>query len=649
MSLISLSSVAVQFGATPLLQDVTFAVEAGERWGIVGRNGTGKTTLFRIMEGALEPSDGSITRKPGLRIALLDQHRDFGAARTVWEAAAQGYAHLIALERSLARQVEVLEELGAGVTSEDLARYDREQERFQREGGYAFPARVDAVLQGLGFDADQARTQPLDQLSGGERGRVGLAGQLATPSDVVLLDEPTNHLDLDTIEWLKRYLEDAPRTVLVISHDRAFLDEVADHVLHVSNGTATPYRGGYSAFVRQRDRARLSLERRAAEQQKEIARQEDFIRRNIAGQKTTQAKSRRAMLARLPRLSPPPSEEEAMAVRFQAAERGGDQALIVEKLAVRVGGRTLLEDFTVLARRGDVVALVGPNGAGKTTLLSVLMGERPPDRGKARLGAGVTTAWFRQDHAHLPSGRSLYDCIADARPAWNRGQIQAHLGRFGFSGDSVRRRTDSLSGGERARVALALITLAEANLLALDEPTNHLDVESIEALEDALEGYEGTVLLVSHDRALLRELATRVWVFQGRRVLDYPGPFVDWEAEVSRRAANEAEAARAAEEEAREAARARSRKTVAANKAIQAVKRELRREVEASEEEVHRAEARVAELEAALGDEALYDGTAGGAMEAGRISVELAEARRAVDEAIARWLEAQEAMEDRGS
>jgi ATP-binding cassette subfamily F protein 3 len=532
LTLLSLSSVSMAFGADTLFRDVNFAVGQGERWGIVGRNGTGKTTLLRLITGALEPTEGSVSRRPGLRVALLDQHRDFGTAATVWEAAAQGYQDLLALERSLAVESERLAELGNSVTEGDLRRLDETQERFHHLGGYGFHARVDAVLQGLGFDAQDAKDRHLSGLSGGERGRVGLAAQLAAPADLLLLDEPTNHLDLDTIEWLKKHLTEPGRTAMVISHDRAFLDDMADHVLHLSHGSVNAYLGGYSSFVEQRDQATLTLERKAAAQSKEIARQEEFIRRNIAGQKTAQAQSRRNRLARLPRLSPPPKEDDPMAVRFELSARGGDQVLVVEDLDVRIGENKLVSGFSAVARRGDVIAVVGPNGSGKSTLLATLLGARGPAGGKVRVGTGITPAWFQQDNAHLPEDRTLYDCVADARPEWSRGQIQDHLGKFGFSGDEVKRVSDSLSGGERARVALALITLQGSNLLALDEPTNHLDVESIEALEDALESYSGTVLLVSHDRALLRELTTRVWAFRAGRLLDYPGPFVDWERKV---------------------------------------------------------------------------------------------------------------------
>jgi ATP-binding cassette, subfamily F, member 3 len=497
-----MSGVHVEFGATRLLTDVTFTVVAGDRWGIIGRNGTGKTTLFRLITGDMEPTRGQVTRMGGLRIALLEQHRDFGDASTVWEAAAGPFAELLELERSLAEQAHALDD------PEALARYGRDLERFEREGGYMITPRVDAVLNGLGFDPAEARARPISALSGGERGRLGLARQLVAPADVLLLDEPTNHLDLETTRWLEQYLLETDETVIVISHDRAFLAAVADHVLHLEGGTAVPYTGGYEAFIVQRAERRLTLDRAVSKQRKAIANEEDYIRRNIAGQNSKQAKGRRKRLERLPRLSPPVTAEDAMALRLDVHERGGDQVLSAERARLILGDRVLLDNFTERVMRGDRVGILGPNGAGKSTLLKAIVGERPVDGGVLRLGASTTVAHYRQDLTQVPLDRTLYDTINDLRPLWTRGQIQSHLGRFSFSGDEVQRRAESLSGGERARVALAMMMLSGANLLILDEPTNHLDVESIEAIEDAVERYSGTVLLVSHDRALLRAIAS---------------------------------------------------------------------------------------------------------------------------------------------
>src|SRR5256886_1296778 len=475
MTQIAFAGVGVDFGATRLFSDVSFTVAPGERWGIVGRNGTGKTTLFRLLTGDLEPTRGGITRAPGLRVSLLEQHRDYGAATTVWEAAAGELAELLALEQSL---VEQAANLAHDSSPRALARYGEDLERFEREGGYAVTARIDAVLHGLEFDPAQARVTPLAALSGGELGRLGLARQLMSTAHVLLLDEPTNHLDLETTRWLEQYLAASERTVLLVSHDRAFLSATVDHVLHLEGRSAAPYAAGYADFVAQRAERRLAQQRAFEQQQRVIAHEKDYIARNIAGQNTKQAKGRRKRLERVPRLSP-------------------------------VGG----------AARAEVL-----------------------------------------------------------------------------------RRADSLSGGERARVALAILMLSGANLLILDEPTNHLDVESIEALEDAIAEYDGTIILVSHDRALLRALTTRIWILHDRRMTEFAGGFEEWE-EVSTERAH-ATAVQNAEDQALRRVHERQRVAPSPQADPRMSLRKAQREVEEAEGLVAKLEAQVAEVVAALEDPA---------------------------------------------
>jgi ATP-binding cassette subfamily F protein 3 len=641
---LSLSDIAVEFGATTLFRDITFTVGKGDRWGIVGRNGSGKTSLFKIITGTLTPARGAVARTPGLKVSLLDQHRDFGAAVSVWDAAALPYASVMALEVSLAEQAAKLAELGERAPAALLEQYGHDLETFAHEGGYTFHARVDAVLQGLAFDAEESKTRRVATLSGGERGRVGLAAQLVAPADLLLLDEPTNHLDLETTAWLQQYIRELDETVIVISHDRAFLDEIADHVLHLEGGTAETYRGGYSSFVQQRAERRLALERQVEKQRTMIAKEEDYIRRNIAGQNTSQAKGRRKRLDRLPRLTPPPGAGGTMELRLEINERGGDRVIAAESLTVAIGDRTLVRDFSATANRGDVIALVGPNGAGKTTLIKTLLGEREPQGGAVKLGGSVTPAYFRQDHDKLPLDASLYEVIENLRPLWTRGAIQNHLGCFGFSGEEVFRSTRTLSGGERSRLALAVIVLQRANMLVLDEPTNHLDVESIEAIEDAIEEYEGTVLLVSHDRALLRELATRVWAFDGEKLRDFGGTFVDWERQLSDAALARRAAESVASDARREQEKVRARGNAAAEQKDQAARRAAQKSAGNAERAVHDLERKVAELRRALDDPALYDGTAAKAKHAGKLDKELTAAQRSLDDALAKW----EAVQSRG-
>jgi ATP-binding cassette, subfamily F, member 3 len=644
MTQIALSAIAVEFGSTRLLTDVTLTVARGERWGIIGRNGSGKTTLFRIIAGEAEPSAGTVARASGLRHSMMEQHREFGGAATVWEAAAGAFGELLALERSLAAQAVELSEAGDRCTPQMLARYDRDLERFDREGGYTIAARIDAVLDGLGFNPDEARARPLAQLSGGERGRLGLAQQLVAPADLLLLDEPTNHLDLETTRWLEQYLRSLDATVLLISHDRAFLQAVVDHVLHLEAGTGVAYAGDYESFLHQRTERRLAQQRAFTKQSRSLAAEEDFIRRNIAGNNSAQAKGRRRRLERVERLSPPPGEEGAMALRLAADERGGDQVLVAENVAVGVPGRTLLTGFDTRLMRGEVVGLVGPNGAGKSTLLRAIMGERPVEAGELRIPDSVRIAYYRQDLAQVPTDETLYDIIAHLRPHWGRGPIQGHLGRFGFSGDLVLRRAGTLSGGERARVALAMMMLSGANLLIFDEPTNHLDVESIEALEDAVVDYDGTVLLVSHDRALLRALTTRVWILHERRITDYPGTFEEWESASRERAHAASVAAAEAESLRRVKERKQTRRPADDRQRKQTDRRTAERAVAEAEATVGACEARVAAVRAELEDPHLYL-TADGGRRAAELGRDLEVAKAALDVAFNRWEAATRAAE----
>ena len=635
VTLLSVSRAGVDFGASKIFDDVSFTIASGQRWGIVGRNGTGKTTLFRLLTGELEPTRGDVARRPGLRVSLLEQHREFGGASTVWEAAAGPFAELLALERELMAHAERLgHEDEAG-----LASYGRSLERFERGGGYTIAPRVDAVLHGLGFDPAAARTKPLAQLSGGERGRLGLVCQLVAPADVLLLDEPTNHLDLETTSWLESYLAATPTTVLLISHDRAFLSAAADHVLHFEAGTATAYDGGYASFVEQRALRRLTAQRQFAQQQRKIASEEDYIARNIAGQNSRQAKGRRTRLARTARLSPPPTDEASMALRFGPVARGGDRVAIAERAAVRVGARVLIQDATGTLMRGDVLGLVGPNGSGKTTFLRALLGDHDEVSGELRIGAGITVGYYRQDLAQVPLDKTLYDVINDLRPTWDRRLVQGHLGRFGFSGDEVARRSETLSGGERARVALAMLMLSGANLLVLDEPTNHLDVESIEALEDGIAEFEGTVLLVSHDRELLRALTTKLWILHDRHLTAFDGGFEEWEVVSAERARAAALVAEEDERVRRVDEQKKTHRRADAARQAKAAVRSAQMRVSELEVEIQALEHRIVEVTGQLEDPALYVAP-DGASRASNLGRELEDLKRRLDRFLDEWASA---------
>jgi ATP-binding cassette subfamily F protein 3 len=641
VSQLAVSAVSVEFGATTLFTDITFTVDAGERWGVVGRNGTGKTTLFRLLTGEMVPTSGQIARQPGLRVSLMEQHREFAGATTIWEVAAGQFADLLALEQSLVVQAANLEHDSSEAA---LNRYGKDLERFEREGGYTMAPRVDAVLHGLGFDPALARTTAVAQLSGGERGRLGLARQLVSPADVLLLDEPTNHLDLETTRWLEEYLSTVNATVLLVSHDRAFLAAVVDHVLHFEGDSATAYQGGYQAFVEQRALRRLTQQREFSQQQRKIAAEQDYIARNIAGQNSKQAKGRRKRLDRLPRLGAPLSDESTMSVRFDVAERGGDRVVVAEHVTVGVENRVLVEDLTVTLMRGDTVGLIGPNGSGKSTLIRALMGEHPIEAGELRIGGGISVGYYRQDLAQVPLDKMMYDVINDLRPTWDRRMVQGHLGRFGFSGDEVQRRADTLSGGERARIALAMLMLSRANLLILDEPTNHLDVESIETLEDAIEDYEGSVLLVSHDRELLRALTTRVWVLHEQHVTDFDGSFAEWEVVSAERRhaaaviASEEEALRRVQEKKKTARRDDTRRD--SKNSIRAAQQRMSE----LELEIQSLESRIEAVTHELEDPTLYT-RPDGVKRAKGLGADLERLRRELDRTLEAWGSASESVD----
>lgn len=641
MTQVSASDLGIQFGATTLFRNVTFTVSQAEKWGIVGRNGSGKTTLLKILTGQVDPTSGQMVRQPGIRVSMLEQHRDFEDAASIWEGAAGGRADLLKLEQSLAEQSILIGQLGESSMPEVLARYDHNLERFQREGGYELAPRVDAILHGLGFDPEAARTRKITELSGGELGRLGLARQLISGAEILLLDEPTNHLDLDTIAWLEGFIRESDKTFLIVSHDRAFLSGVVDHVLHLEADTATPYAATYESFIEQRQQRRDAQQHAFSKQRRQIESREDYIRRNLAGQNSKQAKGRRKLLARLPRLSPPPGSEGVMGLRFEPQSRGGDQAVVAKDVAISVPGKNLIEGFSGEIRRGERLGLLGPNGTGKSTFLKTLVGMREPQAGELRLGNSIIAAYYRQDLSQVPPDETLYDIIAGFRPGWERRHVQGHLGRFGFSGDDVQRMPVTLSGGEKARVALAMIVLSGANLLILDEPTNHLDVESIEALEDAIESFDGTVILVSHDRALLRSLATRVWVVHNRRVIDFGGSFGEWETASEQRAY--AAAVNASEElslrriqEKKKTARARDGRSD-----TKRVSREATARADKAEQSVTSLEAKIAAISDELSDPGLYL-TREGTLRSTKLGAELERLKVELDQALEIWAEATE-------
>jgi ATP-binding cassette subfamily F protein 3 len=630
MTIVRLQNAGKQYGDRWVFRNVSFTVGARERWGIVGRNGVGKTTLFKAITGEDEPTEGEIWRHPGLRFTLLRQNRGEQGDATVHEASLEPFADLIAMETRINAE---LEELGTVKEPRDAERllksYDRHVEEFRRRGGYEMRSRADATLEGLGFPPETWE-KPIRALSGGELGRLRLAQTLLAQPDVLLLDEPTNHLDLRSTEWLEEFLRGYPGTVMVVSHDRVFLERLADHVLHLEEGTAYAYTGGYDSFLDQRE-ARRELQRKHFEQQQaHIARTEAFIQKFIAGTRTKQAKSRRTLLNRLERVAAVGRDEKAMGLQFASGGRSGGVVMRVDGVQCAYGPRVLFSPFSAEVSRAERIAVVGPNGCGKSTLMRVLAGVAQPERGSVTMGTGVRPAYYRQDFTHLDPDKKIREEVAQAAPSLTFPELRSHLGRFLFSGDEQEARVGDLSGGEQARVALAKITLQKANLLLLDEPTNHLDIESREVLEEALDGYDGTVILISHDRATLSALSTRVWAYEDGRFVDYPGGFDDWLDWSARRKAESAATAVLAR-----TAEPKPGSGASPAKASNLSKNEIRRrerEQQQLEARIEQIETRITEIEAALGDPALYgagaDPTRPAALAAERdtLATELAEA-----------------------
>jgi ATP-binding cassette subfamily F protein 3 len=634
MTIVRLQDAGKQYGDRWVFRDVSFTIGSRERWGVVGRNGVGKTTLLKAITGEDELTEGETWLHPGLRFTLLRQNRGEQSAATVHEAALEPFADLIAMEERIHRELEKLGELtDPHEAGRVLKSYDQHVEEFRRRGGYEMRSRADATLEGLGFAPDTWE-KPIRALSGGELGRLRLVQTLLHQPDVLLLDEPTNHLDLRSTEWLEEFLRGYPGTVMLVSHDRVFLERLADHILHLEEETAFAYTGGYESFLDQRE-ARRELQRKQYDaQQAHIARTEAFIQKFIAGTRTKQAKSRRTLLNRMDRIGAVARDEKAMALRFASGGRSGGVVMKVDAVQCAVGDRILFAPFSAEVLRTERIAIVGPNGCGKSTLMRVLAGVGQATRGSVTMGTGVHTAYYRQDFTHLDPNRKVREEVAEAAPSLTFPELRSHLGRFLFSGDEQEARVGDLSGGEQARVALARITLQKANLLLLDEPTNHLDIESREVLEEALEGYDGTVILISHDRAMLSATSTRVWAWEDGRFVDYPGSFDEWMEWSARRkadAAATATLARAAEPK----GAAGSAGASGAGKGAALSKNEIRRrerELGELEARIQTIEGRIGEIETSLGDPAIYaagaDPARPGALAAERdtLQAELAEA-----------------------
>lgn len=514
------------YGAVEIFHGLTFHLQRGQRIALAGVNGAGKSTLLRILAGREEPDEGKTVRAHGLRMAYLSQEVDLELGGPLLEVARSAFPDLQDMERRL-RELEALLDAASADEWEALGRrYADLQTRYEVAGGYDYERRIRETLSGLGFSpVDWNR--PAETLSGGERTRLALALALLRDPDLLLLDEPTNHLDIAAIEWLEGFLQRFRGTLIVISHDRRFLDHVATDTWDLDYGRLEKYPGNYSRFVELKAARQARQEAEYQAQQEYIAHEEEFIRRYRAGQRAREARGREKKLARLERLERP-RLHRAMKFALQAGLRSGDVVLAAEGLSIGFPSRPPLFTCPELEiRRLERVALIGPNGCGKTTFLRTVLGRIPPQAGRLQLGHDVILGYLPQTHQDLDPEQTVLEAVLELCPMAEE-RARNLLGRFLFSGDDVCKRLGDLSGGERSRVALARLTLTRANFLLLDEPTNHLDIPAREALEQVLSTYEGTILLVSHDRALIDALATQVWAVSEGRLVVFPGKYSEY-------------------------------------------------------------------------------------------------------------------------
>ena len=601
MILLSLQGVQKSFGTNEVLRDASLVLQDGQRMGLVGVNGCGKSTLMKIIAGLESADGGAITMQKGLKLGYLAQQGEVGEGRTVLEELESVFEPVVAMEK----QLRALEEQMADVAHDETllhrlgSQYDQLTREFERANGYGWRSTVQGVLAGLGFRREQ-QGQLASLLSGGERTRLCLGRMLLTEPDLLLLDEPTNHLDLKSIAWLENYLRTYRGAVLLISHDRYFMDHVCDRMCELLLGATECYDGNYTAYMAQRAE-RFEIRMKAYElQQKEIARQEAIIARyrQFNREKSIKlAESREKRLEKIERLEKP-QDESAIRFRFDIRRRTGEDVMMVDDLSKGYDGRTLFQHVKLHLRAGDRVALIGDNGVGKSTLFKCLIGEEKPDAGTVRMGSGVDIGYYDQHQAHLHPEKTVLDEVWDDFRRLDQTEVRGALGLFLFTGDDVLMPVSTLSGGEKGRVALTKLMLRKDNVLLLDEPTNHLDMDSREVLENALADYPGTILAISHDRYFINRFATRVCVMEEGGIREYLGNYNDYFEKISREQEPDGETAgmtRTALEKEKRKSRDEERRL-----------KERKLALKQAEEAVARAEEEAAELEAALADPDTY-------------------------------------------
>lgn len=523
--LFRLSDITKSYGGTEVLRGVSFQVNVDEKIGLVGRNGAGKTTVFRMITGAESPDSGDLVKINGLKLGLLDQHVDFAEGETVHTAALSAFKEIHDIEAEMRKLEKTME---TDHSEEVLHKYADLQTAFEHADGFTYAARAEAVLLGLGFPTEMWSLET-QTLSGGQKNRLGMARLLLSSADILLLDEPTNHLDVDAVEWLEDFLKEYDKTYVVISHDRYFLDRVTNRIIEIDRGAAVTYKGNYSQYLTERELRREQQIREYENQQALINKTQEFIRRNLEGQKTKQAKSRRTLLARMDRIEAVTSERSGGNFGLRQVERTGNNVLTTEDLTIGYGTKVLAQNLNFSLHRGDALGIIGGNGTGKTTLLKTILGTIRELDGKMHWGTKTNIGYYSQNLEDLEPRNEVIQELRRVAPTADNGTLRGFLAKFLFSGEDVFKPVSALSGGEKGRLALAKLIYSQKNVLVLDEPTNHLDIPSRESLENALEEYDGTIITVSHDRFFLDKIANQMLSFEkDGSVVSFDGNYTDF-------------------------------------------------------------------------------------------------------------------------
>lgn len=636
MIYLSAQNLTKAFGGKTVLKDISFTLQEKQVMGLVGVNGSGKTTLLRILTGELSSDSGALSVYKGLKIGYLKQNEQPESGISVYEETAKVFDDVFLLEKKL-RETEYL--LSSAQKDEELKhlyrRYDRLIQQFEAADGYAARSLIQGVLVGLGFTGERQKAMA-STLSGGEITRLNLAKVLLSKPDILLLDEPTNHLDLSALSWLENYLSEFPGAVMVVSHDRYFLDKVCTDMLEILFGESEQYRGNYTRFMEQRVERFEARQRAYDKQQKEIERQKAIIERyrSYNREKSIRAAESREKKLEKIELLDNPKDTKSIAFSFSIKERLGKDALKVRNLSKSFGDRTLFSNIRLDIESEERVVIIGPNGSGKTTFIECILGEQKPDTGYASFGSNAQVGYYDQKQQKLHMGKTILDEVWDAFPRLNQTQVRSALGLFLFTGEEVHQKISTLSGGEKARVALTKMLLQRDNFLVLDEPTNHLDADSREMLEESLENFDGTLLCVSHDRYFINRIATKVIAFSQEGIEIYLGNYDDYLAAVAKEESDDETQDGITKTEIQK----RKRRTREEKRQYN----HLKEQVDLALQKIELLEEKVHEQEITLSDPASHENA-----EVSRdLSLQYHETKQALDEAVKAWERAETELAD---